>query len=74
MKNIFQIISGEPGVFIGKINPKIPSRAFLGYVDEKESQKKIVHDVFSKGDSAFISGNVYFMCICSFTNHHHILN
>ncbi|XP_023713297.2 long-chain fatty acid transport protein 4 isoform X1 [Cryptotermes secundus] len=49
---------GEPGVFIGKINPKIPSRAFLGYVDEKESQKKIVHDVFSKGDSAFISGDL----------------
>lgn len=46
----------EPGVFIGKIIPSNPSRAFLGYVDQKASEKKIVHDVFRKGDSAFISG------------------
>nr|CAD7205995.1 unnamed protein product [Timema douglasi] len=26
----------EPGVFIGKIQPNNPTRAFLGYVDEKE--------------------------------------
>lgn len=46
----------EPGVFIGKIIPSNPSRAFLGYVDKEASKKKIVHDVFSKGDSAFLSG------------------
>ncbi|CAB0005671.1 unnamed protein product [Nesidiocoris tenuis] len=46
----------EPGVFIGKIIPSNPARAYLGYVNEKESEKKIVTDVFSKGDSAFISG------------------
>jgi hypothetical protein len=73
-ENIFQLVSGEPGVFIGKINPNIPSRAFLGYVNQNESEKKIVHDVFSKGDSAFISGNVYYMNIYLFTNHCHILN
>lgn len=46
----------EPGVFIGKIIPDNPSRAFLGYVDEEASKKKIVRDVFVKGDSAFLSG------------------
>lgn len=48
-------------MFIGKIIPTNPARAFLGYVNEKESKKKIVHDVFTKGDSAFLSGkwNVY---------------
>lgn len=46
----------EPGVFIGKIIPENPSRAFLGYVDEEASKKKIVRDVFTKGDSAFLSG------------------
>lgn len=46
----------EPGVFIGKINPNNPSRAFLGYVDKAASDKKIVRDVFNYGDSAFISG------------------
>ncbi|KAJ8970900.1 hypothetical protein NQ317_009052 [Molorchus minor] len=48
----------EPGVFIGKIIPNNPSRAFLGYVDEKASQKKIVHDVFEHGDRAFLSGDI----------------
>ncbi|XP_061402933.1 long-chain fatty acid transport protein 4 [Musca vetustissima] len=48
----------EPGVFIGKIIKGNPSREFLGYVDEKASAKKIVRDVFKKGDMAFISGDV----------------
>ncbi|XP_054281715.1 long-chain fatty acid transport protein 4-like [Macrosteles quadrilineatus] len=52
---------GEPGVFIGKIIPSNPARAFLGYVNETESKKKIVHDVFNKGDSAFISGDLLVM-------------
>ncbi|KAK9510368.1 hypothetical protein O3M35_005169 [Rhynocoris fuscipes] len=49
---------GEPGVFIGKISSNNPARAFLGYVNEKESEKKIVRDVFCKGDSAFLSGDI----------------
>jgi solute carrier family 27 fatty acid transporter 1/4 len=48
----------EPGVFIGKIIPNNPSRAFLGYVDKKASDKKIVRDVFKKGDCAFLSGDI----------------
>lgn len=52
---------GEPGVFIGKIIPNDPSRAFLGYVDKSASKKKIVYDVFTKGDSAFISGRTIYL-------------
>ncbi|XP_020284862.1 long-chain fatty acid transport protein 4 [Pseudomyrmex gracilis] len=48
----------EPGVFIGKIESNNPARAFLGYVDQKASDKKIVRDVFKKGDSAFLSGDI----------------
>lgn len=48
----------EPGVFIGKILPGNPSRAFLGYVDKKASDKKVVRDVFKKGDMAFLSGDI----------------
>lgn len=48
----------EPGVFVGKIIPNNPSRAFLGYVDQKASESKVVHNVFSKGDSAFLSGDI----------------
>lgn len=42
----------------GKIIPNNPSRAFLGYVDKNASDKKIVRDVFHKGDSAFLSGDI----------------
>ncbi|XP_015428831.1 PREDICTED: long-chain fatty acid transport protein 4-like, partial [Dufourea novaeangliae] len=48
----------EPGVFVGKIIPNNPSRQFLGYVDQKASEKKVVRDVFTKGDSAFLSGDI----------------
>lgn len=48
----------EPGVFIGKILANNPSRAFLGYVDKEASEKKIVRNVLSHGDSAFISGDI----------------
>jgi solute carrier family 27 fatty acid transporter 1/4 len=48
----------EPGVFVGKIIPNNPSRAYLGYVDKNASDKKVVRDVFHKGDSAFLSGDI----------------
>ncbi|KYQ56708.1 Long-chain fatty acid transport protein 4 [Trachymyrmex zeteki] len=48
----------EPGAFIGKISPNNPTRAFLGYVDKKASEKKVIHNVFIKGDSAFLSGDI----------------
>ncbi|XP_070521049.1 long-chain fatty acid transport protein 4-like isoform X2 [Cardiocondyla obscurior] len=48
----------EPGAFIGKISPNNPTRAFLGYVDKKASEKKVIYDVFKKGDSAFLSGDI----------------
>ncbi|XP_076298622.1 fatty acid transport protein 1 isoform X2 [Lasioglossum baleicum] len=59
MKGLCQTCDpNEPGVFVGKIIPNNPSRAFLGYVDQKASEKKVVRDVFKKGDSAFISGDI----------------
>ncbi|BFG05985.1 long-chain fatty acid transport protein 1 [Drosophila madeirensis] len=48
----------ETGVFIGKIVKGNPCREFLGYVDTKASFKKVVYDVFAKGDMAFISGDL----------------
>lgn len=50
------IIQGESGVFVGKINPKKPVNDFSGYADSKASEKKIIHDVFKKGDRVFNSG------------------
>lgn len=49
---------GEPGMLIGMIKPGNASREFNGYLDKEASQKKIVENVFSKGDKAFLSGDI----------------
>ncbi|KAL7295312.1 hypothetical protein TKK_0011343 [Trichogramma kaykai] len=52
---------GEPGVFVGKINPKKAVNDFSGYIDKKASEKKIIRDVFKKGDKVFNSGDILVM-------------
>ncbi|XP_043252621.1 long-chain fatty acid transport protein 4 [Colletes gigas] len=52
---------GEPGVFVGKINPKKIVNDFSGYADSKASEQKILRDVFRKGDRAFNSGDILVM-------------
>ncbi|XP_053626710.2 long-chain fatty acid transport protein 4 isoform X3 [Cherax quadricarinatus] len=52
---------GEPGEFIGKIVRDDPVRDFHGYADDSATKKKIVRDVFKKGDYAFLSGDILMM-------------
>ncbi|EFN85193.1 Long-chain fatty acid transport protein 1 [Harpegnathos saltator] len=52
---------GEPGVFVGKINPKKAINDFSGYADKKASEQKIIHNVFKKGDRVFNSGDILIM-------------
>lgn len=52
---------GEPGEFVGKILDHDPLRAFDGYVSKSATEKKIIHDVFRKGDCAFLSGDLLIM-------------
>ena len=40
----------------GKIVKGNPVREFDGYVNKSATQKKILHDVFRKGDTAFMTG------------------
>uniref|UniRef100_A0A8C9WA57 Very long-chain fatty acid transport protein n=1 Tax=Scleropages formosus TaxID=113540 RepID=A0A8C9WA57_SCLFO len=47
---------GEPGLLVGRINQQDPLRRFDGYASKDATKKKIVHDVFRKGDSAYLSG------------------
>ncbi|XP_055592123.1 long-chain fatty acid transport protein 4 [Uranotaenia lowii] len=49
---------GEPGVFIGKINLKNALNSFQGYADKKASEKKVLKDVFVRGDMYFNSGDI----------------
>ncbi|XP_020286096.1 long-chain fatty acid transport protein 4-like [Pseudomyrmex gracilis] len=51
----------EAGIFVGKINPKKAINDFSGYADKKATQKKIICDVFVKGDSVFNSGDILIM-------------
>ncbi|XP_069678186.1 long-chain fatty acid transport protein 4-like [Periplaneta americana] len=52
---------GEPGVFVGKINPKKAISNFSGYADRAATEKKIVYDVFTRGDQVFNSGDILVM-------------
>ncbi|XP_014671032.1 PREDICTED: long-chain fatty acid transport protein 1-like [Priapulus caudatus] len=55
---------GEPGVLVGKISRSDPLRAYDGYVSKAASEKKVIENVFSKGDVAFHSGDVLVMDEC----------
>lgn len=41
---------------MGRIIQNDPLRRFDGYVNQTATNKKIAHDVFKKGDSAYLSG------------------
>jgi fatty-acyl-CoA synthase len=50
-----EIEEGQKGILLAHINPLF---AFDGYVDKKASEKKVVADVFRKGDRYFNSGDI----------------
>ncbi|CAG5115530.1 unnamed protein product, partial [Candidula unifasciata] len=52
---------GEPGELVGKIVKGNPVREFDGYVDDKSTSKKVISDVFTKGDMAFSTGDILIM-------------
>uniref|UniRef100_A0A3Q1JI98 Very long-chain fatty acid transport protein n=1 Tax=Anabas testudineus TaxID=64144 RepID=A0A3Q1JI98_ANATE len=54
-------LPGEPGMIVGRINHNDPLRRFDGYADLDSTKKKIAHNVFSMGDSAYLSGDVMVM-------------
>lgn len=49
---------GETGEFVGKIIEGDPTRSFDGYANTEATKKKIVRDVFWRGDMAFSSGDL----------------
>lgn len=52
---------GEPGMLVGRINPRDPLRRFDGYLDKDSTNNKIAHNVFKMGDSTYVSGDVMVM-------------
>ena len=41
---------GEPGEFVGVIEQNHPVREFAGYLDQESTNKKVLKDVWKKGD------------------------
>ena len=60
---LFRCGPNEPGELVGKIIKGDPLREFDGYVDKSATDKKIAHNVFTKGDSAFLTGK---LAVCIF--------
>ncbi len=48
----------EPGEAVSQIKKNVPSSHFAGYSDSKASKKKVMSDVFTKGDQFFLSGDI----------------
>lgn len=48
----------EPGCLIGKIDAKKAVSTFTGYADKKATEKKILENVFNRGDMFFNSGDI----------------
>ena len=46
---------GEPGELVAQIDARNPVRDFSGYADKRSTAKKVVSDVFKKGDACFRS-------------------
>lgn len=61
-------------MFIGLIKEGDALREFNGYLDKEESKRKIIQDVFVKGDKAFLTGELYLITdkglICTRKNVH----
>ena len=49
---------GEIGEAIGKIDPNDPRGRFDGYTKKDDTEKKILRDVFAKGDAWFRTGDL----------------
>ena len=47
---------GEAGQAVGTIDDKM--RKFDGYTNKEATKKKITNDIFTKGDSAYLTGDM----------------
>uniref|UniRef100_A0A1I8E9Z1 Very long-chain fatty acid transport protein n=1 Tax=Wuchereria bancrofti TaxID=6293 RepID=A0A1I8E9Z1_WUCBA len=51
---------GETGEMVGVIMDNVPLLSFEGYLDEKDTGKKIIRNVLRKGDAVFTSGDIIY--------------
>lgn len=56
-----QCQEGEVGELVGRIDTNRTDRHYEGYINQSDSEKKILRNVFVKGDQAFASGDLLVM-------------
>ncbi|XP_057657850.1 long-chain fatty acid transport protein 1-like isoform X1 [Diorhabda carinulata] len=56
----------EPGLLIGRINKQLSTCRFEGYANQKETNKKILTNVFKNGDKYFNSGDLFTKDECNY--------
>ena len=49
---------GDTGLIVGQVRDHLIYTKFLGYTSEEETSKKILRNITSKGDCAFVSGDL----------------
>lgn len=49
---------GETGLLLGQVDQSNAIRAFHGYTNQEDTQKKLLHNVFKNGDLFFNSGDM----------------
>lgn len=49
---------GQPGELVGRIERGHPVRDFHGYADKSATEKKVIYNVWRKGDMCFRSGDI----------------
>ncbi|KAK0397812.1 hypothetical protein QR680_002281 [Steinernema hermaphroditum] len=51
-------VPGETGAMVSSIRKNNPLLVFEGYLNRSETSKKVIRDVFRRGDSVFVSGDI----------------
>ena len=57
-------VLGETGEMVSSIKRKDPLFDFVGYVNKQDTNKKVLRDVFRRGDEAFTSGPYFLLWYC----------
>lgn len=57
--SVFKFL-GETGAMVSTIRKNNPLLVFEGYLNKSETNKKVIHDVFRHGDSAFLTGLLHY--------------
>jgi solute carrier family 27 fatty acid transporter 1/4 len=62
-------IPSEPGILVGLISSSNVIQEFHGYIDKEALSRKILHNVFKRGERAFITGEYKITTLSKMVSH-----